>query len=167
MDVDVAFSIDLREREARDVEATAVVEVEHVRLIDHRLVVEAGTALVAGDWRATEDALLHGQDELVRDALFPGDAADELADPEAEVTDGAGRELQQRATRDDLADVERQRRFRRDRAAHHPRVVGRIAGDVGLPLVGVHVDVVHQRARHLDVAQRQAAAGSPAGGPGR
>ena len=112
VDVDVAFGVDLREREARDVEPTAVVEVEHVRLVDHGLVVEPGAALVARDRHAAEDALLDGQDQLVGDALLPGHPADELADPEAEVADGAARELEQRAAGDDLADVQRQRRLR-------------------------------------------------------
>ena len=57
-----------------------------------------------------------------------------------------------------LRDVERQRRLGRDRPAQAPGVVRRVAGDVGLPLVGIDVDVVDQRARHLDVAHRQAAA---------
>ena len=112
VDVDVALGVDLGERQAGDVEPAAVVEVEHVRLVDHRLVVEAGAALVAGDRHAAEDALLDGQHELVGDALLPGDPADELADPEAEVADRAGRELEQRAAGDDLAHVERQRRLR-------------------------------------------------------
>ncbi len=38
------------------------------------------------------------------------------------------------------------------------RVVRRVAGDVGLPLVRVDVHVIDQRARHLDVAHREAAA---------
>ena len=89
VDVDVALGVDLGEREARDVEPAAVVEVEHVRLVDHRLVVEAGAALVAGHRHAAEDALLDGQHQLVGDPLLPGHAADELADAEAEVADGA------------------------------------------------------------------------------
>ena len=89
VDVDVALGVHLGEREARDVEPAAVVEVEHVRLVDHRLVVEPGAALVAGHRHAAEDALLDGQHELVGDALLPGDPPDELADPEAEVADGA------------------------------------------------------------------------------
>ena len=117
VDVDVALRVDLGEREAGDVEPAAVVEVEHVRLVDHRLVVEAGAALVAGDRRAAEDALLDGQHELVGDALLPGHAADQLADPEAKVADRARRELEQRAAGDDLAHVERQRRL----AAHGRR----------------------------------------------
>ena len=89
VDVDVALGVDLGERQAGDVEPAAVVEVEHVRLVDHRLVVEPGAALVAGDRHAAEDALLDGQHELVGDALLPGDPADQLADPEAEVADRA------------------------------------------------------------------------------
>ena len=83
VDVDVALGVDLGEGQAGDVKAAAVVEVEHVRLVDHGLVVEAGAALVAGDRDAAEDALLDRQDELVGDALLPGDPADELADAEA------------------------------------------------------------------------------------
>ena len=44
---------------------------------------------------------------------------------------------------------------RRDRPAQRAGVVRRVLGDVGLPLVGVDEDVVDERARHLDVAQRQ------------
>ena len=112
VDVDVALGVHLGEREAGDVEPAAVVEVEHVRLVDHRLVVEPGAALVAGDRHAAEDPLLDGQHELVGDPLLPGHPADQLADPEAEVADGAARELEQRAPGDDLAHVERQRRLR-------------------------------------------------------
>ena len=167
VDVDVALGVHLGERQARDVEPAAVVEVEHVGLVDHRLVVEPGAALVAGDRDAAEDALLDGQHELVGDALLPGDPADELADPEPEVADGAGRELEQRAAGDDLADVERQRRLRPDRPALRAGVVGRVPGDVGLPLVRVDVDVVDEGARHLHVAQSAGCPGSRAGGPGR
>ncbi len=92
VDVDVALGIDLGERQARDVEPAAVVEVEHVRLVDHRLVVEARAALVAGDRHAAEDALLDGQHQLVGDALLPGDPPDQLADAEPEVADRAARE---------------------------------------------------------------------------
>ena len=106
VDVDVALGIDLRERQAGDIEPTAVVEIEHVGLVDHRLVVEPGPALVAGDRYTAEDALLDGKHELVGDALLPGHSADELADPEAEVADRAARELEQRPAGDDLADVE-------------------------------------------------------------
>ena len=126
VDVDVALGVDLGERQAGDIEPAAVVEVEHVRLVDHRLVVEPGPALVAGHRHAAEDALLDGQDQLVGDALFPGDPADELADPEAEVADGARRELEQRAAGDDLAHVERQRRLRPDRPAQRAGVVRRV-----------------------------------------
>src|SRR5205823_6803505 len=48
MDVDVSVFVHLGERQARHVESPAVVEVEHVWLVDHRLVVEAGATLVAG-----------------------------------------------------------------------------------------------------------------------
>src|SRR5207247_1884147 len=80
-------------------------EVEHVRLIDHGLVVEPGSALVAGHWHATEDALLDGQDELVRHALLPGHPPDELADPEPEVADGTARALEERAHGDELSEI--------------------------------------------------------------
>ena len=159
VDVDVALLVHLRERQAGDIEPAAVVEIEHVRLVDHRLVVEAGTALVPRDGHAAKDALLDGQHQLIGDALLPGDAADELADPEAEVADRAARELEQRAAGDDLADVERQGRFRADRPAGRARVVGRVLGDVRLPLIGVDIDVVDQRGRDLHVADAQAAAG--------
>ena len=107
--VDVAVAVDLGEREAGHVEPAAVVEVEHRRLLDHRLVVEAGAALVAGHRDAAEDPLLDGQHELVGDALLEGDRADPLADAEAEVADVAGRELEQGAAPDHLAHVERER----------------------------------------------------------
>ena len=128
VDVDVALGVHLGERQAGDVEPAAVVEVEHRRLVDHRLVVEPGAALVAGDRHATEDPLLDGEDQLVGDPLLPGHPADELADAEAEVADGAGRELEQRAPGDDLADVERQRRLGPDRATLGTRVVRRVLG---------------------------------------
>ena len=107
MDVDVSLGVHFREGEARHVEAAAIVEVEHVRLIDHGLIVESGATLVAGDGHATEDALLDGQDQLVGNALLPGHPPDELADPEAEVADRIARELEERPARDDLSDVER------------------------------------------------------------
>ena len=128
VDVDVALGVHLGEGEARHVEPAAVVEVEHVRLVDHGLVVEPGAALVAGHRHAAEDALLDGQHQLVGDALLPGHPADELADPEAEVADGAARELEQRAAGDDLAHVERQRRLGPDRPAQRAGVVRRVLG---------------------------------------
>ena len=47
----------------------------------------------------------------------------------------------------------------RDRLAQGAGVIGRIPGDVRLPLVRIHVDVVDQGARDLHVAHPQAAAG--------
>src|SRR5260221_3172615 len=158
VDVDVALGVDLGERQARDVEPATIVEVEHVRLVDHRLVVETGAALVAGDRHAAQDALLDRQDKLVGDPLLPCHPADELADAEAEVADGAARELEQGAPGDDLAHVERQRWLWPNRPAERPGVVRRVPGDICLPLVRVDVDVVDERPRDLHVSHPQAAA---------
>ena len=150
--------VNFGERQAGDVQPATVIEVEHVRLVDHGLVVEPGAAFITGDRDTAEDALLHGQHELVRDAFLPGDPADQLADAEPEVADRAGRELQERAARDDLPDVERQGRLRPDGPALCPRVVRRVPRDVRLPLVRIHVHVVDEGARHFHVAHPQAAA---------
>ena len=87
--------------------------------------------------------------------------------PKPEVADRAGRELEQRAAGDDLADVERQRRLAGDRLAQRARVVRRVAGDVGLPLVGVDVDVVDERCRAPSRRAAAACRAARAGGPGR
>ncbi len=157
MHVDVADRVHLREGEAGHVQPAAVVEVEHGGLVDHGLVVEARAALVAGHRHAAEDALLHGEHQLVGDALFPRHPADQLADPEAQVADVAATELQQRTPGDDLAHVQRGRRLGGHGLPHGTGVVGRILGDVGLPLVRIDVDVVDQGARHADVPHPQAA----------
>src|SRR5690606_30406114 len=108
-----------------DVEAASLVEVEHVRLVDHRLVVEPGAALHAPHGDAPEDALLHGEDQTVVDAFLPGDRPDALADAEAQVADVTGTELEEGAPSDRLADVQRKRGAARRRTPHRSGVVGR------------------------------------------
>ncbi len=78
-------------------------------------------------------------------------------DPEAQVADRTRWELEERTAGDHLAHVERRGRVAGDRLAQPARVVRRVPGDVGLPLVGIEVDVVDERRGDLHVAQRQAA----------
>src|SRR5690606_1326988 len=85
--VDVALGVDLGERQARDIQTTAVVEVEHRGLLEHRLEVDARTAVGTSGRGAPEDALLHGERQVAGDALEGRDLPDQLADAVAEVAD--------------------------------------------------------------------------------
>ena len=118
--------IDLGEGEAGDVDPASVVEVEHVRLVDQRLIVEPGSTVVAGSGNTAEDPLLNRQHEQVRDILFLGDGTDVLADSEAEVRDLAAPELEERPSGDHLAHIEGYllERSTADPCAPHPRSRG-------------------------------------------
>ena len=61
-DVDVAFGVDLGEREEREIETAAIVEIELRGLLDHRGEVLPAARVAARDRRAADDALLVGQD---------------------------------------------------------------------------------------------------------
>ncbi len=72
-DVDVALRVDLGEREKREVQAAAVVEVELRRLLDHRREVLSAARIAAGDRRAADQPLLVGQEHGVEQAFLGRD----------------------------------------------------------------------------------------------
>ena len=58
--VDVTFGVDFREGQEREIETTAVVEIELRRLLDHRREVLSAARIAAHDRRSADDALLVG-----------------------------------------------------------------------------------------------------------
>ena len=102
-DVDVAGRIDLAERQEREIEAAAVIEIELIALVDQRVVVLRGARIRAGHRRAADESLLVGERDPVEDVLFGRDRRDAGRNSGAEIADRAGHELHRRAPRDDLA----------------------------------------------------------------
>src|SRR5205085_12161681 len=88
-DVHVAFRVHLREREEREVEAAAVVEVELRRLLDHGREILSAARVASGDRRAADDALLVGEMHGVEDALLGSDRGQAGRDTRPEIADGA------------------------------------------------------------------------------
>ena len=150
--------IDLDERQEREVEPAAVVEVELVGLIDHGVVVLRGAGIRPGQRRAADEALLVGEHDPVEDVLFGGDRRDAGRNAGAEIADRVRHELHGRAARHDLALAEGQRLHRRQRHAQFARVARAVVGRVGLPLLRIDHDIVDQDAGNLHDARRQRAA---------
>ena len=105
-------TIDLRQSEKGDVETAAVVEVELVGLIDHRLRVDRGAEIEPARRNAADHARLRGQRDQVDDLLLIGDCRDALRHADAEIDHAVGLELEGGAAGDDLALAERHRRKR-------------------------------------------------------
>ena len=95
--------VDLRQTEKRHVEPAAVVEVELIRLVDHRLGVDRGAEIDAARGHAADHAGLGGQRDEIDDLLFVGDRRDALGHADAEIDDAVGLQLERRAPGDDLA----------------------------------------------------------------
>ena len=117
-DIDVAVPVGLREAEAGEVEAAAVVEVELLVLVDDRVGVDRRPEVEPALRQAADDAGLGGERDEVEELLLGGDGRDALRHADAEVDDAAERQLEGAAARDHLALVEGQRRDAVDRRAH-------------------------------------------------
>src|SRR5271165_761091 len=105
-DVDVARGIALRHAEAGHVEAAAVVEVELLVLVDHRIHVDAGAEVAAARRNATDYAGLYGQGQQVGDLLFVGHRRHAFGHADTKVDDAVWWQLEGGAASDDLARVD-------------------------------------------------------------
>ena len=109
-DVEIALAIGLGQAQEGEVETTAIVEVELVRLVDDRLRIDGRAEVEARGRNAADDAGLGRQREQVDDLLFGRDAGDALGHADAEIDDAVGLQLERRAARNDLALAHRHRR---------------------------------------------------------
>src|SRR5438132_1577773 len=81
----LSMSIGLGEAEKRDVEPTAVVEIELIGLIDHRLGVDSGAEIEPAGRNATDDARLRRQGNEIDDLLLGGHRGDAFGHADAEI----------------------------------------------------------------------------------
>ena len=102
-DVERAGLIGLREAEKRDVEAAAVVEIELVGLVDHRLRVDRRAKIHAARGYAADHAGLCGERDEIGDLFFVGDGGDAFGHADAEIDDAVGFEFERGAARDNLS----------------------------------------------------------------
>ena len=115
-DVEIAVAVGLGEAEEGHVEPAAVVEVELVGLVDHRLGVGRRAEVDAARRHAADHAGLGGQRDEVDDLLLVGDGGDALGHADAEIDDAVGLQLERGAAGDDLALAHRHRRHASRRA---------------------------------------------------
>src|SRR5450631_1580606 len=159
-DVDVSRAITLGHTEASHVEAAAVVEVELLALVDHRIHVDAGPEVVAGGGDAADYAGLHRKGQQMRNVFFIGDGGHPLRHADTEVDDAVGRQLEGGASSDDLALIEGGRHQTGVRGAEFAGVGRVVLGNNRLPVLMRfgHDDAVHEDARDLHLPRRQRAA---------
>ena len=100
--------IDFGKRQKGKLEPAAIVEIELVRLIDHRLIVTRSARLVPGRGRSTNQPLFVRQYDVVEGAFFRRDRCDTGRDARSEIANGAGEQFKTGAPRDDFAWRKRQ-----------------------------------------------------------
>src|SRR6185437_5482099 len=132
--VDVALCIDLGERQEREVEPAAIVEIELRRLLDHRREILPAAGIAPGDRGAADDALLVRQMHGVEQAFFSGDRRDAGRYAGAEIADRAGKKLHRASAHDHLPRPERQRLDVFHRYAQLARITRVVVRRVRLPL---------------------------------
>ncbi len=159
-DVQVAVTIRLRQSEHRHIESAAIVEIELVRLVDHRLRVGRHAEIESAGRHPADHARFGGERDRLQHALLGRHMRDAFRHADAEVDDIAFGQLHQGAPCDDLALAQRHRRDRRQRHAHRAGVGLAIAGRerlrVILRFLG-HDDAIDQDPRHLHLARIQRA----------
>ena len=157
-DVHVAVRVDFREREEREIETAAIVEVELRRLLDHRGEVLRAARIAACDGRTADQPLLVGEDHRVEQVFFRGDGRESRRNACAEIAHGMRIQLHRRAPHDHLARAERQRTNLRKRHAQFAGVARIVIGRVSLTLLRLDDDEVHENAGDLHLLGRQRAA---------
>ena len=163
-DVHVSFAVGLREPQEREVQAPAVVQVELVRLIDHRLRVGGRAEIQSSGGNSADHSRLGRQRDQIDDPLLGGDLGDALGHADAQIHQAVGPQLQGGAAGDDLALAHRHRADRGGRNADlagEGRVVGH---GKGLPVVFrpcLH-DAIDQHAGNLHLTRiERTALGQP------
>ena len=163
-DVDVALRVALREAQAGEVEAAAVVEVELLVLVQHGGRVQGGAEIEPALRQAADHPGLGGERQVFQHPLLGGHRRDPLGHADAEIDHAPRRKLEGAAPGDDLAGIERHRGDPVERdalAAREGVVVGRAVGlAVVLRLAQHHA--IHQHAGHLHLARvERAGLGQP------
>ena len=157
-DIDVAGLVDLGKREKRQIEPAAVVEIELIGLVDHRLIVAPGARLVAGRRHAADQALLVGQHHVVDGVFFRRQRGDAGGNARAEIADGAAEQFEACPPRHHLARRERQRRDMRQRHLDLAGIGRIVHGEISLRLLGIDDDEIDQHAGDFHLLGRQRAA---------
>jgi hypothetical protein len=134
-DVERAELIGLREAQKRDVEAAAVVEIELVGLVDHRLRVDRCAKIHAAGGYAADNAGLCGERDEIGDLFFAGDGGDAFGASDAEIDDAVWFEFERGAARDDLSRAVLHRRQGTCARADLRGIGGIVLRGKGLPVV--------------------------------
>ncbi len=121
-DVEIAVPVDLGQPQHRDVQATAIVEIELVGLIDDGLDVGGGAEIQPAGGNAAHHARFGGEGQQIDDLFLGGDVGDTLGHTDAQIHDGVWRELQRGPAGDDLALAHRDRG---DRGQRHLDFAGK------------------------------------------
>ena len=106
-DVDVALGVALGHAEDGEVEAAAVIEVELLVLVDHRVRVDGRAEIETRRRYPADHAGLGGQRDVAEDLLLVGHGGHALRHADTEVDHAVGRQLHRRPPSDDLASVQR------------------------------------------------------------
>ena len=147
--------IGLREAQKRDVEAAAVVEIELVGLVDHRLCVDRCAKIHAARGYAADHAGFCGERDEIGDLFFVGDGGDAFGHTNAEIDDAVGFEFERGAARDDLSRAVFHRRQGTCARADLRGIGGIVLRGEGLPVVfgPGHHDAIDQHARHFHLSR--------------
>src|SRR5215475_2978784 len=154
-DVDAALAVDLDEGQKRQIEASAIVEVELVRLIHYGVVILCRSRIGARQWSATHEALLVGEHDPVDDTLFCRDRSDPRRYAGTEIADRARGEFHSCSAGHDLAMAEWKRLDGGQRASELARIARAAIRRVGLPLGRIDYNVIDDDPGNLDGARRQ------------
>src|SRR3954471_23497278 len=154
-DIHVAFPVHLSEREKGNVETAAVVEVELIGLVDHRVVVLSRAGIGPHQRRAPNEALLIRQHDLVKEAFFRRDRRHARRNASAEIANGTWGDLHGGPARDDLSLREGQPPHPLKRDTKLARVARVVVAPVRLPLAFIDDHIVDENPWDLDATLRQ------------
>ena len=163
-DVDVALGVHLGHAEEGLVQPAAVVEVEHVRLVDDGLRVGDRAEAQAAGGEAADPAGLHRQGDEIEDVLLVGDRGHALGHADAEVHDRVGLEREGAPTRDGLARAGREHGQPVERGPDLAGVggVGGLGEGLRVVLGAGHHDAVDEDAGDLHFARVEHVCGGDA-----
>ena len=151
----------MRQAQECEVESSTVIEIELIRLVDHRLRIDRRAEVHPAGRNAADHAWLGSQRKQIDDALFRSDVRDALGHADAKIHDAVGLQFQCGAVGDDLALRHRHRGD--DRGGHSDfagerRAVGFREGlQVVFGPLGDH-DAFDENAGHFHLSRVQAAA---------
>jgi hypothetical protein len=105
--VDVTFAVAFGEAEHREVEATAVIEIELLVHVDDGVGVDYGTEVEPALRNAADDSGFGGQGHVPEDLLLVGDRGHPFRHADSEIDYRIGKQFERGAARNDLPLVER------------------------------------------------------------